>query len=453
LFLRNLPFHFRDEHLRQLIVSLVDEGENAVELCRVKYSLNQGKTLQVGIVMLRTEEAAKQVLERISASPRCCGRDISAVLFDVEAESKQSHDGAVQFSFDVDFMEPQVTEQLVREMFEAMYGGIITICIRSHYFKQVRQYGYGFVSFGRAGVDEELQRGGVRRWNGVTYQFRVVKGDNQHSMNGSHFVSLRTNQSSRINEVSSLKTNQSSRINEVSLPSAKESDNVSSSVGANHIMLAAQPGYQNMFHAEMHHAYNTDNAIPYDNRQLPSMFWNVANAERSLMDSRSGHIVSPARETDGASNAGNYQLSTAVDMRRLDTEEYKLYNTSTRASEVSSLSLSHMSSYEFCESRQYDPQNMCSSSAIVGPYFPNQFLFVPQMTSSQPPSSVNSHGLNMVHHLPHHFSHDGNNMIPVPHGYVVREQMNFSRTSHPAVQYPDQSTSTFYPSAISSIPK
>jgi hypothetical protein len=105
LFLRNLPFHFRDEHLRQLIVSLVDEGENAVELCRVKYSLNQGKTLQVGIVMLRTEEAAKQVLERISASPRCCGRDISAVLFDVEAESKQSHDGAVQFSFDVDFME------------------------------------------------------------------------------------------------------------------------------------------------------------------------------------------------------------------------------------------------------------------------------------------------------------------------------------------------------------
>lgn len=80
LFLRNLPFHFRDEHLRQLIVSLADEGENAVELCRVKYSLNQGKTLQVGIVMLRTEEAAKQVLERISASPRCCGRDVRYVI-------------------------------------------------------------------------------------------------------------------------------------------------------------------------------------------------------------------------------------------------------------------------------------------------------------------------------------------------------------------------------------
>lgn len=324
-------------------------------------------------------------------------------------------------------------------MFEAMYGGIITICIRSHYFKQVRQYGYGFVSFGRAGVDEELQKGAVKRWNGVTYQFRVVKGDNQHSMNGSHFTSLRTNQSSRKNEVS--------------LPSAKESGNVSSSGGANHVMLATQPGFQNMFHAEMHHVYNTNNAIRYDNRQLPIMLWNVANAERSLMDSRSGHIVSPARVTDGAANAGNYQLSTAVDMRRLDTEEYKLYNTSTRASEVPSLSVSHMSSYENCESRQYDAQNMCSSSATIGPYFPNQFLFVPQMTSSQPPSSVNSHGLNMVHHLPHRFSHDGNNMIPVPHGYVVREQINFSRTSHPVVQYPDQSTSTFYPSAISSIPK
>ncbi len=76
LFLRDLPFHFRDEHLREFIVSLVAGQENAVELCRVKYSAKHGKTLQVGFVMMRTPEESIQIHNILTANPRCCGRDL-----------------------------------------------------------------------------------------------------------------------------------------------------------------------------------------------------------------------------------------------------------------------------------------------------------------------------------------------------------------------------------------
>ena len=76
LFVRDLPYHFRDEDLRRWMVSRVDGNEYGVELCRVKYSLKLGKTLQVGFVMLRTEELAQRVFDSIRAAPRCAGRDL-----------------------------------------------------------------------------------------------------------------------------------------------------------------------------------------------------------------------------------------------------------------------------------------------------------------------------------------------------------------------------------------
>ncbi len=76
LFVRDLPYHFRDEDLRQWMVNMVDGNEYGVELCRVKYSLKLRKTLQVGFVMLRTEELAQRVFESIRATPRCVGRDL-----------------------------------------------------------------------------------------------------------------------------------------------------------------------------------------------------------------------------------------------------------------------------------------------------------------------------------------------------------------------------------------
>lgn len=76
IFLRDLPFHFRDNHLRELVLPLVENNNNMVELCRVKYSMKHGKTLQVGIVMFQDDEHAKQVLEKLHVSPRCCGRDV-----------------------------------------------------------------------------------------------------------------------------------------------------------------------------------------------------------------------------------------------------------------------------------------------------------------------------------------------------------------------------------------
>jgi hypothetical protein len=45
LFVRNLPFHFQDIHLRNLVASKIDDGDSAVEQCRVKYSSKNGKTL------------------------------------------------------------------------------------------------------------------------------------------------------------------------------------------------------------------------------------------------------------------------------------------------------------------------------------------------------------------------------------------------------------------------
>lgn len=89
IFIRDLPFHIRDTHLRQLIVSLVRGGDSSVQQCRVKYSTpynNQSseirptKTLQVGFVMLRTPLHAQEIIQKINESPRYFGRDLRYMI-------------------------------------------------------------------------------------------------------------------------------------------------------------------------------------------------------------------------------------------------------------------------------------------------------------------------------------------------------------------------------------
>ena len=76
IFLRDLPFHFRDEELLAVIVGLLGGDGQLVEKCRVKYSEESNKTLQVGLVMLRTQGAANDLLQRLQENPRHGGRDI-----------------------------------------------------------------------------------------------------------------------------------------------------------------------------------------------------------------------------------------------------------------------------------------------------------------------------------------------------------------------------------------
>lgn len=77
LFLRDLPFHFRDQHLRDLAKALLSEQSlGQLEVCRVKYSKETGKTLQVGIVMMRNVDAAQELLNQLQRQPRQGGRDI-----------------------------------------------------------------------------------------------------------------------------------------------------------------------------------------------------------------------------------------------------------------------------------------------------------------------------------------------------------------------------------------
>lgn len=79
LCVRNLPFHYRDSHLEGLIRTiLVDCIQTDVELCRVKYCREDGagKPLHLGYVLMRTEELAQLVLERLGREPRHDGRDI-----------------------------------------------------------------------------------------------------------------------------------------------------------------------------------------------------------------------------------------------------------------------------------------------------------------------------------------------------------------------------------------
>ncbi len=78
LFLRNLPYHFRDEHLMALVSSILDGRDHEIELCRVKYCRQNGvnKPMQVGYALLSTREIAQEVLDKLEQNPRHGGRDI-----------------------------------------------------------------------------------------------------------------------------------------------------------------------------------------------------------------------------------------------------------------------------------------------------------------------------------------------------------------------------------------
>lgn len=79
LCVRNLPFHYQDDHLEGLMRKiLVDCFPADVELCRVKYCRKDGagKPLHLGYVLMKTEELAQLVIERLGCQPRHDGRDI-----------------------------------------------------------------------------------------------------------------------------------------------------------------------------------------------------------------------------------------------------------------------------------------------------------------------------------------------------------------------------------------
>eukprot|EP01033_Poteriospumella_lacustris_P013041 gene13041-9335_t len=191
LFLRDLPFHFRDHHLRDLAKTLLSEQSLAqLEVCRVKYSKETGKTLQVGIVMMRTVDAAQEFLNHLQRQPRRGGRDIRVNFFSPTAESEQSQDGAIQFTFDFECEEPLITEEVVRAHFEAEYGGLGTLSIRGHFFKQRAQNGFGFVSFQDENVGESLiGHGKSLERDGILYQFRELRNRGErppHTARHSH---------------------------------------------------------------------------------------------------------------------------------------------------------------------------------------------------------------------------------------------------------------------------
>lgn len=77
IFIRDLPFHFRDEQLRRVALDLLPPSHaEHLETSRVKYSKDTGKTLQVGIIMMRSAESAQFLLNLIQENPRHGGRDI-----------------------------------------------------------------------------------------------------------------------------------------------------------------------------------------------------------------------------------------------------------------------------------------------------------------------------------------------------------------------------------------
>ena len=186
LCVRNLPFHYRDSHLEGLIRTiLVDCIQTDVELCRVKYCREDGagKPLHLGYVLMRTEELAQLVLERLGREPRHDGRDIIAERFNERAtNSEQSYEGSVFFNFETDFNEPRITEEVIRSHLETQDGltNLQALCIKAHYLKQSHQgqSGYGFLSFSEDHLNRELvTENTIREIHGVQYSFKPA-GDN-----------------------------------------------------------------------------------------------------------------------------------------------------------------------------------------------------------------------------------------------------------------------------------
>lgn len=180
IFLRDLPFHFRDNHLRELVLPLVENNNNVVELCRVKYSMKHGKTLQVGIVMFQDDEHAKQVLEKLQAFPRCCGRDVRVSFFEPNTENEQSQNGELNFKFECNASEPLITEETIRQDLEVTYGTLSSVCIRGHYYPSGgSQNGFGFVTFSNCEDNiHDMLASRDESWiapNGIKYEFNRIK--------------------------------------------------------------------------------------------------------------------------------------------------------------------------------------------------------------------------------------------------------------------------------------
>lgn len=82
IFIRDLPFHFRDETLLLHLESLVQGDDIEIVQCRVQYcagregkfSSKRMKTLQVAYVMLGSEQEAKNLLNKLGENSTCCGR-------------------------------------------------------------------------------------------------------------------------------------------------------------------------------------------------------------------------------------------------------------------------------------------------------------------------------------------------------------------------------------------
>lgn len=83
LFFRDLPFHYRDSNLRSMVLSLLgaDEADPRFShlLCRVKFSKEDGKTLQIGLVQFNSTTEVDLVLSALVSNKRFDGRDVRYV--------------------------------------------------------------------------------------------------------------------------------------------------------------------------------------------------------------------------------------------------------------------------------------------------------------------------------------------------------------------------------------
>eukprot|EP01033_Poteriospumella_lacustris_P012111 gene12111-8659_t len=140
LCVRNLPFHYQDDHLEGLMRKiLVDCFPADVELCRVKYCRKDGagKPLHLGYVLMKTEELAQL---------------------------------------------PRITEEVIRSHLETPDGStyLQALCIKAHFLKQSHQgqSGYGFLTFSEDHLNRELAaENTAREIHGVQYSFKPA-GDN-----------------------------------------------------------------------------------------------------------------------------------------------------------------------------------------------------------------------------------------------------------------------------------
>lgn len=80
LFFRDLPFHYRDSNLRSMVLSLLGAHEADPRynhlLCRVKFSKEDGKTLQIGLVQFNSTSEVDLVLSALVSNKRFDGRDV-----------------------------------------------------------------------------------------------------------------------------------------------------------------------------------------------------------------------------------------------------------------------------------------------------------------------------------------------------------------------------------------